>query len=185
MRARARARARARSGAAWRSRLRCSRGSSRRATCMVIVEPPETMWPLATNWIARASERQRIDAVMLAEAFVLVGEQQRQETRIDVLRRRREPPASVRRSHRRAADARRGRARRANSRDPCRAAPARANRPRRRRRAATTGGRRRPHRRNDEPPAFHFAPMISMVPVAVRPKRSGRYMSSTFACGST
>ena len=28
-------------------------------------------------------------------------------------------------------------------------------------------------------PAFHFAAVISIVPVAVRPKRSGRYMSST------
>ena len=26
---------------------------------------------------------------------------------------------------------------------------------------------------------------ISTVPVSVRPKRSGRYMSSTYACGST
>ena len=33
-------------------------------------------------------------------------------------------------------------------------------------------------------PAFHLA-VISIAPVAVRPKRSGRYMSSTFACGST
>ena len=34
----------------------------------------------------RASERQRIDAVMAAEPFVFVGEEQRQETRIDILR---------------------------------------------------------------------------------------------------
>jgi hypothetical protein len=32
-------------------------------------------------------------------------------------------------------------------------------------------------------PAFHLA-VISIAPVAVRPKRSGRYMSSTMACGS-
>jgi len=43
----------------------------------VIVEPPETMWPLA------------------AKPFVFVGEEQRQETRIDILRVGREPPASV------------------------------------------------------------------------------------------
>ena len=36
--------------------LRCWRGSSRRATCMVMVEPPETMCPLVTNCqAARAS----------------------------------------------------------------------------------------------------------------------------------
>ena len=33
----------------WRPDCARSRGSSRRATCMVIVEPPETMWPLAIN----------------------------------------------------------------------------------------------------------------------------------------
>src|SRR4029077_11009828 len=43
----------------------------------------------------RATERQRIDAVMAAEPLVFVGEEQRQETRIDTLPRRREPPASV------------------------------------------------------------------------------------------
>ena len=43
----------------------------------------------------RASERQRIDAVMAAEPLVFVGEEQRQKTRIDILLARREPPASV------------------------------------------------------------------------------------------
>ena len=34
-------------------------------------------------------------------------------------------------------------------------------------------------------PEAHFAAVTSTVPVAVRPKRSGRYMSSTKACGCT
>ena len=33
--------------------------------------------------------------------------------------------------------------------------------------------------------ARHFAAVTSIAPVAVRPKRSGRYMSSTKACGWT
>ncbi len=41
------------------------RGSSRRATCMVSVEPPETIWPLVTNCHAARSIASRIDAVML------------------------------------------------------------------------------------------------------------------------
>ena len=40
------------------------RGSSSRATCMVMVEAPETMRPLRDNWQPRAAERERIDAVM-------------------------------------------------------------------------------------------------------------------------
>src|SRR4029077_6601717 len=43
----------------------------------------------------RASERQRIDAVMAAEPLVFVGKKQRKETRIDILLGRREPPASI------------------------------------------------------------------------------------------
>ena len=45
----ARAARRARSGAAWRASVRSSRGSRRRATCMVSVEPPETTRPCRTS----------------------------------------------------------------------------------------------------------------------------------------
>ena len=124
----------------------------------------------------------RIDAVMRPESFVFIDEQQLQELRIDILRRRRQPPTSLLRGigaqqfaiavehgvrigqilpERRRPE--RINERRAGERDHC----GRAADP-----------------RNNEAPVFHF-PAISTVPVAVRPKRSGRYMSSTFACGST
>ena len=45
----------------------------------------------------RAAERERVDAAMRLEALVLVGEQQRQKTRIDVLARGRQTPAALRR----------------------------------------------------------------------------------------
>ena len=44
-----------------------------------------------------AGERQRIDAVVVEEAAVLVGEQHRQEARIDIRAGRRQPPAALRR----------------------------------------------------------------------------------------
>ena len=43
--------------------------------------------------------------------------------------------------------------------------------------------RARNRRYDDEVP--HFAAVTSSLPVAVRPNRSGRYMSSTKACGCT
>ena len=42
---------------------------------------------VADQLTGRARQRQRIDAVMLAEALVLVGEQHLEEARIDVVRR--------------------------------------------------------------------------------------------------
>ena len=62
-----------------------ARGSSSRATCMVSVEPPETMRPLRDELAGRAHERERIDAAMGAEALVLIGEQQLEEARIDIV----------------------------------------------------------------------------------------------------
>jgi hypothetical protein len=44
-----------------------------------------------------AAERERIDAMVRIEPLVLVGEQQCQETRIDMLARRRQPPAPLQR----------------------------------------------------------------------------------------
>ena len=43
----------------------------------------------------RAQERARVDAAMLIETPVLVGDEHREIARIDVMRRRRQPPASV------------------------------------------------------------------------------------------
>ena len=51
---------------------------------MVSVEPPETMRPLVDELQRRAHQRQRIDAVMRAEALVLIGEQHVEEARIDI-----------------------------------------------------------------------------------------------------
>ena len=51
----ARSRSRARSAGAWRRACVRSRGSSRRATCMVKVEPPEMMRPLPMNCTAARS----------------------------------------------------------------------------------------------------------------------------------
>ena len=66
--------------------MRFERGSSRRATCMERVEPPETIRPLVTSWSAARPKRQRVDAVMLPEALVLIGEQHVEEARIDLRR---------------------------------------------------------------------------------------------------
>ena len=43
----------------------------------------------------RAQERARIDAMVLVEASILVGDEHREIARIDVMRRRRKPPAPV------------------------------------------------------------------------------------------
>ena len=74
----------------WRSlavKLRSLRGSSSRATCMVSVEAPETMRPLTTQ--LRDGARPSASGSTprwLSEALVLVGEQHREEARIDVAR---------------------------------------------------------------------------------------------------
>ena len=84
----------------WRSfavKLRSVRGSSRRATCIVMVDAPETMWPLTDQLRQGTAERERVDAAVRAKALVLVGEQQQQESRIDMLAAGRQPPAAVQR----------------------------------------------------------------------------------------
>src|SRR5690349_21642638 len=119
---------------------------------------------------------------MLVEPLVFVSKQQPEETRIDIFDRRREPPATLTGcicpqqpaltiKH----DVRVlevcpewGR--------PQRIYPACAGNNNRGDDAACPG---------DNPlPAFHLT-AISTDPVDVRPNRSGRYMSSTFAWGST
>ena len=110
-------------------------GSSRRRRCGRCV----------TNCSAARAQRQRIDAVMRAEALVLVGEQHVEEARIDIVDRRRQPPAAFARSHRPQQPAVAVDHQRSRTRDPRRAAPGRARRstsaaaagkqPRRRRRS--------------------------------------------------
>jgi hypothetical protein len=46
---------------------------------------------------AGAQKRDRVDAVVGAEALVLVGEQQVEKARIDIVARRRQPPTAFRR----------------------------------------------------------------------------------------
>ena len=131
-----------------------------------------------------ARQRQRIDAVMLVEALILVGEQQLEEARIDILHRRRQPPAAFAggigaqqlaiavEHHVRKFEILAER-RRSERIDP----NATAGKHDQRGSAGDT--------RQDEAPVLHLPAVISTEPVAVRPKRSGRYMSSTIACGST
>ena len=92
--------------------------------------------------------RQRIDAVMARRT---VCPRRRKATSGNADRHLPRWPAAAtvpRASHRRAAVALRGRARRANTRDPCRAAQARANRPSRRTRAPRSRQRRAGTRKN-------------------------------------
>ena len=132
----------------------------------------------------RAQHRARIDAVMLPEALVLIGEQHVEEARIDVGDRRRQPPAAFARrisaqqapfpvDHAGREIEGLAERRRAERSDP----PRRA------------GKSRRAYQNAGENEArlvtHHFAAVTSMLPLPVRPKRSGRYMSSTTACGRT
>ena len=91
---------------------------------------PDTMRPLATSCRQRAAKRQRIDAAVAQEAPVLVGEQHREEARIDVGARRRQPPAAFRRGVGPQQPAVAVDHQRRIRRAPPRAAPARATRPR-------------------------------------------------------
>ena len=206
--------------------VRSVRGSSSRATCMVMVEPPDTMRPFATSWSAARADRERIDAEVRAEALVFVGDQQIEIARIDILHGRRQAPAPV--------DPRVGAqqvpvavdhhggefevlAERHGTEgmDPCGearsderrrdAAAIAAMRSRRQRTRSVPSplegeglGRGVDRDRSPHPPRCaqrpppqggryerdvdrlaHFAASISTVPTPVRPKRSGRYMSST------
>src|SRR5262249_33048145 len=149
------------------------------------------------------AERERIYAVVRAKALVLVGEQKLHEPRIDVLARRRQSPAPFRRGvgpqqlsvaihHQGGKCEPLPQRRRAEGGDPIRACG----------QSSDDGGRRREEARAQASPQAgwassparpgesrdqeicrrkrtHFAAVTSIVPVAVRPKRSGRYMSST------
>ena len=136
--------------------------------------------------------RQRIDAAMLVEAPVLIGEQHLDEARIDVVdvspAAASGPPAW----HRRATAGRRDRA-------PASTASTSAERRRPGRATARHHAHSRSHRGDkcaaaaDDAarmmrPSRHRITCRARPPwrrSPVRPKRSGRYMSSTSACGST
>ena len=128
------------------------------------------------------AERERIDTDMRREALVFVGKEQLQKARIDVLPRGRQSPTAFigRIGAQQPAVAVEHDVRifeiLAERRGPERLRPERAGKQR--------DGRGAAQACKDNAPALHFG-AISTVPVAVRPNRSGRYMSSTFACGNT
>ena len=62
---------------------------------MVMVEAPETGRPCRDELQGGAEERLHVDAAMLAEAPVLVGDQRLDEERVDIGERYRQPPAAV------------------------------------------------------------------------------------------
>ncbi len=152
---------------------------------MVSVEPPEMMRPLRDELERRADDRERIDSIVVVEALVLVGEQQIEVTRIDVFHGRGQPPAAV--------DSRIGpqelpvavdhdgreldafaERHGAEGMDPRGEGPGARDRTKSQ---CNGGGANAP-----PPPCWsfaHFAASISTEPTPVRPKRSGRYMSST------
>ena len=66
--------------------VRSARGSSRRATCMVRVEPPETTRPWR-HMPGGARRRAGVDAAMLREAPILIGDQHREKRGSTSLRR--------------------------------------------------------------------------------------------------
>ena len=155
-----------------------ARGSSRRATCMVSVEPPDTMRPFVASWPGGARQRQRVDPVMGAEAPVLVGKQEVEQARVDIGRGHGQAPAAFQG--------------RIGPQQPPFAVehhggvfqvPSIRHRTERR----DEGDRRRRCDRRDERGGRErdiggvgsLRASTSRVPVPVRPKRSGRYMSST------
>ena len=136
---------------------------------------------LADQLKRRAAQGERVDADMLVETLILVGEQHLDKPRIDILDTGRQAPSALRRG--------------VGTQQPALAIQHAVRRVdifsrwRTDRDKPAAGGNGDDRRRtgqpaSDAPASYHFA-LISMVPVAVRPKRSGRYMSSTLACGST
>ena len=194
---------------------------------MVMVEPPETISPLLDELQRGAAEGERIDARMLEEALVLIGEQHVEITRIDLIARGGEPPAALARDvgaeqFAVAVDhglgefqiaAERGRSERVDQAPRCadghasdggktsgRIEGSTAPRPLLTFEVRATRAARRlivPVTRRAERAVLarsgeggfsslvHLADCTLTAPVPVRPKRSGRYMSSISACGST
>ena len=163
-----------------------------------------------------AHHRERIDAVMRAEALVLIGKQHVEETRIDVGYFGRQAPAAfggrigpqqlaVAIEHLLGEFEILAKRRRSERPDPPRRASQRDN-TNERNRDETFAHRSSPRKRGPSLspdgrssvsiPAFagmsgggfglvHLPVVTSTFSLLVRPKRSGRYMSSTLACGRT
>ena len=121
---------------------------------------------------------------LVVEALVLVGDQQIEVTRIDVFHGRGQPPAAVDSRVRPQQSARCGRSRRSKTRCFPERRGAEGMDPR----GEGAGARHRTESQCDGSGAMrrhrrwsfaHFAASISTEPTPVRPKRSGRYMSST------
>ena len=132
-----------------------------------------------------AHHRKRIDAVMRAEALVLVGKQHVEEARIDVGHFGRQAPAAVGRrigaqklavaiEHLLGEFEIFAERRRPERPDP----PGRADH-------HCGASKRRDNERYAKFAARHLPVVTSTFSLLVRPKRSGRYMSSTLACGRT
>ena len=108
---------------------RLSRGSISRASCIDSVEPPETMRPLPANWPAARSSASDVDALMVPEALVLVGDQHLRRIAGRPRRDRRRAASARPASRRRAAARRRGRRLRSRPGRPRQAAAERRGRP--------------------------------------------------------
>lgn len=70
-------------------------GSRMRATCMVRVEPPETMRPPRSSWPPATHDRHRVDARMAPEPAVFVGQQRLQVQRRNAVDRGRIAPHAL------------------------------------------------------------------------------------------
>jgi len=127
-----------------------------------------------------AQQRQRIDAVVVEEAMVLISAEQREVALIDLISARGQAPFAVRRLE----GAQHGMIG-AEDNGRCRARPAEIGREK------CVGGKHchgesacRGNARNQEA-APHGRASTVTVPIAVRARIFGRYMSSAVAAGST
>src|SRR6202044_1608798 len=132
-----------------------------------------------------AHHRERIDAVMRAEALVLIGKQHVEEARIDVGHFGRQAPAAV--------GGRIGGQKLAVTIEHLLGEFEIAAERRWTERPGSPGSaghhcgasKRRDNKRYAKFATRHLPVVTSTLSLPVRPKRSGRYMSSTLACGRT
>ena len=96
----------------WRSfvpKLRLSRGSISRASCIDSVEPPDTMRPLPANCAAARSSASGSTPLMVPEALVFIGDQHLDKLRVDLVEAWSRAASGRRPWQKRAAARRRGR----------------------------------------------------------------------------
>ena len=77
--------------------VRSLRGSSRRATCMVMVDAPETISPMKRPLPGGPGHGDRVNSAMGPETLVLIRDQHGEVARIDLLDVRLQTPAPLRR----------------------------------------------------------------------------------------